>query len=232
MLKELVLGFDCREMWLPEAEVKNWQDKSWLLNRSAERLLFVGRIWWKSVFVPYDGKASLSAQAATALGYNLTIPVEWLTYNEYWRDLKAMTEFITHHKDEYKKRCWMICITVVQTIEYLKNVEPGEFRVPPVENLEPEQIWTLLGYDVEDSLSFTGGLGMTWVEEYQRERRELWGPRLNQYHLFSNQEDALEYATYHIKINSGIGTLLVFGLYLIQEVSADNDIIEPESNGV
>jgi hypothetical protein len=73
---------------------------------------------------------------------------------------------------------------------------------------------------------------MTWVEEYQRERRELWGPRLNQYHLFSNQEDALEYATYHIKINSGIGTLLVFGLYLIQEVSADNDIIEPESNGV
>ena len=91
-------------------------------------------------------------------------------------------------------------------------------RVPPILEAEPDAQWKLLGYEVEDSVFFNGGLGMGWIEEYQSERRKLWADRLNQYYLFSSQEDAVEYAAWHSKLNPGVGRLLVFGLYLIQEI--------------
>jgi len=215
MLKELTIGFDCREMWMPEAEVKNWKDKSQLLNPNVERILSINR-GWRSVFLPPEGKYSQNADRYTSPGYKLAIPYEWTTINLFWRDLEAMREFMLRHKKEYQKRCWMIGITVLPTPEYLHGL--ADHMVPPtIDNREPDRSWTLLGYDVEDNPFFSGGLGMSWIEEYEEERRKLWGYRLNQYYLFSRQDDAIEYAGWHVTVNPGIGTLLVFGLYLIQE---------------
>lgn len=218
MVKELIMGFDCREMWRQEAEVKNWENKRQLLNSNVERVLSINRMRWQSVFHSSSGKNSASLDVETAPGYNLTIPVEWMTPNRFWRSLEAMREFLIDHKEEDWRRCWMIGITIVQTPEYLLGTDDDPIRVPLSEEIEPDQQWTLLGYDVEDSVFFNRGLGTSWTEEYETERRKLWGTRLNQYHLFSRQEDALEYASWHTAVDPGLDTLLVFGLYLIQEI--------------
>lgn len=219
MHKELILGFDCREMWKPESEVKNWPDTSYLLKSDVSRILSVNQRFWQTVFLPPAGKYSLAAQSNTAPGYNLTIPDEWRAFNEFWRDLVAMRDFISDNTDEYQKRCWMIAITIVETPVYLRGTVTDVAWFPPIEAQEFDSQWTLLGYDIEDASFFNGGIGgVNWIEEYQAERRRLWGNRLNRYYLFPSQQDAIEYADWHTAQTKGSdGRLLVFGLYLIQE---------------
>ncbi len=218
MLKELIIGFDCREMWMPEAEVKSWENKSQLLNPDVTRILGIHRAGWRSVFLPREGKYSLAAERETAPGYELALPDEWTTSYRYWSDLEAMEAFITEHPSEYQKKCWTIAMTIVQTPKYIEAVKIGEIKILPIEDREPDSQWKCLGYDVEDGIFCTDGLSRIWIEEYEIPRKALWGHRLNEYYLFSKQDDAVEYAEYHFKLSPGAGTQVVFGLYLIQEI--------------
>lgn len=217
MLKELIIGFDCREMWMPEGDVKAWEDKSWLLNPEVTRILGFHHARWPTVFLPFEGKYSLAAEY-TALGYDLALPIEWTTSYGYWSDLEAMSTFMAEHKEAYQKKCWTIAMTIVQTPEYIEGVKIGEIRILPIEDEKPKSQWKLLGYDVEDGIFFVDGLSRSWIEEYETPRKALWGHRLNEYYLFSKQDDAVEYAEYHFKFSSGAGPQVVFGLYLIQEI--------------
>jgi len=219
MLKELIIGFDCREMWLPEAEVKSWKDKSWLLNPNVTRVLSVNKTTWYSVFLhPLTTKHSLGSEVQTAMGYDRAVPIEWTTSDGFWNDLEAMDAFIVEHKEDYQRKCWTIAITIVQTPIYEEGIKEKYVRIFPIDESEPDSQWKCLGYDVEDSSFFNIGLGTSWIEEYEAERRTLWGHRLNEYYLFSNQDDAVEYAEWHFKRNSSARNLVVFGLYLIQEI--------------
>ncbi|MBA3875220.1 MAG: hypothetical protein H0X30_39345 [Anaerolineae bacterium] len=138
MLKELIIGFDCREMWLTQAEVKSWEDKSWLLNPNVTRVLSINRGKWQSVFLPRAGKYSLAAEQETAPGYELALPDEWTTSHRYWSDLEAMEAFITEHQSEYQKKCWTIAMTIVQTPQYIGGVKIGEIKMLSIDEEEPD----------------------------------------------------------------------------------------------
>lgn len=146
------------------------------------------------------------------------VPDEFRTVKGYWDSLDSLRQHLGENPYEEQKPYWMIAISVVQTSEFL--AEHGQ--KPPWESWvwdeEPDPQWRLLGYDVESYQFLDQGLIYVFPEPDQSERRQRFGSKLNEYYLFSNADDAHNYALWHMNAYPAVGSQLVFGLYLIETV--------------
>lgn len=206
MLPELFMGFDIRvspSTFDPESKFSRcWPGMVGKVNSP----LTVDREVWKSL-VDVTHMRQLSDSFMKTYSDSTTL-------NGYWSDMNVMNQYFEEQNSKVKS--WTIAITVVQTFTYQYHNVPGRMAVPPVLDKTPDSEWHLLGYDVEDGLSFYDGILDQWPEPLQINREKLWGGQLNQYHLFSEQSVANGYAEYHYSNHQGFGPQLVYGLYLIE----------------
>jgi hypothetical protein len=174
MLPELLMGFDIRvspSTFDPESKFSRcWPG----MVGKVDSPLTVDREVWKSL-VDVTHMRQLS-DSFMKMYSDSTTP------NGYWSDMTVMNQYFAEQNS--KVTCWTIAITVVQTFTYQYHNVPGSMAVPPVLDKTPDSEWQLLGYDVEDGLSFYGGILDQWPEPLQTNREKLWGGQLNQYHLF------------------------------------------------
>lgn len=101
------------------------------------------------------------------------------------------------------------------------QAEEGESRgaIGPYEGTpgarEPD--WGLLGYDVADP-SISGLSNCGYSEEERRQLAPVWGPRLNEHHLFEKLVDAFEFRALTNARVPEHAPFFVIGLWLIREV--------------
>jgi hypothetical protein len=120
------------------------------------------------------------------------------------------------------KPSWLIAITVVETpvwtVPHREQHFLWEYRPGTVlEAIQrPDPTWKRLGYDVQDRLQGAEGLAQgTYHEPVDTELREKWGPHLNTYHLFEEQQPAVDLADWWGPVESRL--FWVFGLYYLQD---------------
>ena len=187
---ETVIGYDCREMWLPSLESRSDRVKQSLLRFDIERRLTIGRFDWNSIFA-FDRTYIDGKSVGTVPGYSLSIPDIDRTSDSFWDDDQKMVTFIHEHSNVYQQPFWAMAFSIVQTPKYesylakwLENhksdLVPFSLDVDPQEHPE----WTFLGYDVQDTgPSFWEGLGSgIFPDDIQNPLREKWGKFLNKYH--------------------------------------------------
>src|SRR5262245_49980101 len=110
MNEELVIGFDCRAVWLTKEEF--WPVP--LLKPAIERWLSIGRGTWPTVFLFRQVKAN-GKEVGTAPDCHLEIPPEHRTRDGFCDDLEAMQAFMEVNRESFQRECWMIALTVVPT---------------------------------------------------------------------------------------------------------------------
>jgi hypothetical protein len=231
--KEAIIGFDCREMWLPNVE--SWTEEvreQTLLRQDIERRLSAGKPQWNSLFVFKNVRVD-GRPVGSIPDTELEIPTDHIAdYTAgFWSNLDAMRIFMNDHSVGIgQKPYWMIAITLVETPScqtYLQDKKQnifGDLHNPLFQTRPPviDSQWIFLGYDVEDDPPSMweglndGGYG----GDMQQELREKYGKHLNQYHLFDEQEPANEYCKL---IESWEGhPYFVYGLYLIEKYPKDD----------
>lgn len=233
MYKQQVIGFDCREIEL--SAIENWSKEGRLqfLRPDIERKLTIDRTLWNSVFVTNTTRVN-GRSVGTAPGYRLETPIENRTAESFWEDLEAMISFLERNSEEYQKPTWVIALTIVESPKYVQRLQAylddyttaPHVRVPVVTQPEVNDKWTFLGYDVQDSgPTFWEGLGDgAYPDEIQLPLKEKWGKHLNKYHLFDDQELALEYCDWQEKAENHY--YFVYGLYQTQQFPVEQSINE------
>lgn len=214
MDKELVIGFDCRAMWLTE-ESSTFQS---FLKPDIERRLSIGRTTvWPTVFLFHQVRVN-GRIVGTAPDCNLEIPYEHRTQDSFWDDLEAMQSFMKENQEAFQRPSWMIALTVVPIANYMKALSEDIpwSRAPAIlKEVEISDDWIRLGYDVQtEGPAFWEGLG-GFYHHIEDEMNERWGKYLNKYHLFDDRERAIEYADWQYNYEAMLGIQFVYGLYLI-----------------
>jgi hypothetical protein len=217
MEKELVIGFDCRAMWLSRSEL--WPHIQWheLLKTDIENWLSIERLVWPTVFLFHQVRVN-GWIVGTAPDCNLEIPYEHRTQDSFWDDLDAMQSFLEENKQAFQRPSWMIALTVVPTANYLKALSediPWSRTSEILDGINLQEDWIRLGYDVQtDGPSFGEGLGDVYPD-IKDEMKERWRKHLNKYHLFDDCERAIEYADWQYNYEPMLGIQFVYGIYLI-----------------
>lgn len=145
MYEELLIGFDCREMSDPRAEIANWtHDKSGLLNPNAIRILTISELEWRSVFLRYEEIPPPFGKGPAFMGNHDAIPLGYATPHGYWYDLGDLLEFLDAHREAYQKPCWVIAASVVQTPEAIVEAQRDLSALAPIaEDARPDPEWQL-----------------------------------------------------------------------------------------
>jgi hypothetical protein len=210
---ETIIGYDCREMWLPNVE--SWTEEERqraLLRHNTKRVLTVSKESWNSLFV--FKRLSVDGRYVGAIpNAELEIPIEFEELQAgIWDNLAAMQDFMKAHHIE--KPYWMIAITVVELPSYQEEIK-NVFQSKP-STIDDQ--WTFLGYDVEDEPpSMWEGL-VTYQSrnafDYYGELSEKYGKHLNEYHLYSEQAPPIEHCEWITKKEHH--PYWVYGLYLVK----------------
>lgn len=175
MYRECVLGFDCRR------PATHWTDpkvygESYLLNPDAKQVLGISHARWPSV-TNLPGNNRTDSQYWT-----LPLPMGETMPMGFWIDMKKLKSYLQENASSYHGQFWLLAFTRVDTPQWKKKFkEKHQGTWPCVSKLETvsgSNNWTLLGYDVEGDIAFSG-LGRGWTEEYQQPRKSLWGAKLN-----------------------------------------------------
>ncbi|HUN07700.1 MAG TPA: hypothetical protein PLQ56_13915 [Aggregatilineales bacterium] len=221
---ERVIGFDCREMWLPP-DISDPYNILWRRDITRRLSVLPDGLNWLSAFreTEWEGERQ-RIRERNAESYLIPKPPDYHTYRsrpfEFWEDFTEMKAFLL--RKPRLKPSWLIAITVVETPVW--TVPPREDYFPwnhrPGTVLEavqrPDPAWNRLGYDVQDDLQIAEGLAQgTYHEPLNTELCEKWGPHLNTYHLFEEQQPAVDLADWWGPAESRL--YWVFGLYYLQD---------------
>src|SRR5436853_3430499 len=106
MERELVIGFDCRAMWLYTFDEAHRP----FLKPDLEYWFSIGRTTWPTVFLFSQVKVN-GKDVGTAPDCNLQIPYEHQTSDGFWDDLEAMQSFMEENKEAFQRSSWVIALT-------------------------------------------------------------------------------------------------------------------------
>jgi hypothetical protein len=215
---EKLVGYDCREMYLPYLQVGLDHVQSMLLRSDIIKPLSISPLIWHSLF---RSPSNISVERDLKCRYTPCLPHDdaFATTHNFWNDLGEMRSIIMKSPEALKLPAWIVAFTVVETELYLNEVNSSETNLPfPIQDnpfVMPNG-WVKLGYDVREKyLGFVGGLGtLSGDLVEQEEQKSIWGNRLNRYHLFRHQDDALLYNRHLSARMQGI-IYLTFGLYIV-----------------
>lgn len=183
--RHAILGFDAREMWLTPAgdahRSGGWTEenkKTWLLRDDVDRPLSVDDSVWLSVFHA-DPQLQLP-ETSVGIVQNL------------WSDLKALKTNLDSQWNSLWRRCWLIAVIVyIDDIGCCDHAHwKSELGSAAPSTCAPQ--WQCLGYDVADAWLLSGLSNCTHISEPDfPSLRTKFRPRINQYHLFDDKEDAM-----------------------------------------
>lgn len=218
LYEQLVIGFDIREMWLTyDANWPQERRKAYLLRHDIEKPLSTDRIVWPSIFRSHITVIGGIYMPETP---NIEIPDQQKTMHNLWIDLREMRSYVASKWESSPKPCWIIALT-----ELMSSQDKRQWLHPPPPfipyafvPMEVDSVWLLLGYDVSQENLWSGLSNERYEPDEFQPLRERWAPHLNKYHLFTDEEQAYQFAAWADNRDPGHAPYSVYGLYLIQRL--------------
>ena len=177
----VVLGFDARERWCPQARLfpPDRVDR-FLLRADVEKVLSADVTVWPTIFANADvGHLGLEDLALGSRG----VPVEGWSggLQGLFASLPALLELVAVPTPEPSRPFEIVAFTA------LEHPQPAlGFTNPP----SLDSGWQFRGYDIVDPWLLSG-LGNCGFIDGERERlRARWAPHLNRWHLFESLDEA------------------------------------------
>lgn len=204
-MKEKIVGFDAREMWLLyENEWSSQNRDTFLLKTDLYKPLSVDTAIWHSVF---DSNIENSLERPNK-------KIGWR--HSTWSQLQELEATVTRGQLGFKH--WLIAITQLLDDKTSEEIGIDYF---PVEPSKVDNQWKFLGYDVAEKVFLSGLMNMGYAPELDNEKevaQSKYEDSLNEYHLFDDKDSALEFANWSNTRDPGHGPFFVFGVYLVKEV--------------
>ncbi|MFZ5874763.1 MAG: hypothetical protein ACOYXU_00010 [Nitrospirota bacterium] len=200
--RHLVMGFDARQNWLPMA---NWWPQNgpflYLLRESVERPASVDKNIWSSVC------------AALA---DLARPDDAGPLPPLWNDFDRLRRHVEAKEGMQDRRYSMIAVTLAvdslapEASEWLPLLGPD---APDLGTLD--QGWRLMGYDVANPKLYSGLTDAPYHTEHENVAalQARWASRLNDRHLFTSFEEAVNFLPIAEQRARRLAPFGVFGLW-------------------
>lgn len=208
-MKEFVIGYDAREMWLPDARGNDpqWGRHTWLRD-DVIKPLTVDRLHWKSLFrAPPKIFSAQGIEIETGTVPNVPDvepPIEYRAFwFSYWANLNALQTYLSNAWKNPAQPCWLMAISGFDDVHKIG------YDVEPVE-IDPR--WTFLGYDVAEDTTSWGKLSGFIYDELD-DLKKRFAPSLNEYLLFTRHEAADEFRKWADQRDRGHSPNYVYGLY-------------------
>jgi len=232
MYKNVVIGFDAREMWLDvdsqwTQDTKDLRQKKdeLLLKQDVLKPLSVDHYVWHSVFselleprlwrsVARQDKYSGSEWDNVFLeSRKLSEPDNYRPRN-LWRNLSSLQSYLQQSWGSVWKPCYLVAVVEVMSDDLDIEEEEGTELISP--SVIDSQ-WKLLGYDVADYELYSGLFNGIMDPQQATKLRREWRDDLNEYHLFAEPQKAFEYITVaNLRYPSHM-PYYVYALYGVQE---------------
>lgn len=216
-MEEWIIGFDARSMSFKDSLTSHPGIRTGLLRQDITKPLSVDSSIWSSIF--NDGPYPLitgSQREEIGLGA-IALPQEIGINTPLWDNLKNLEKHLTHI--EVKSPYWIIAVTGL--IKYLdQKRDPNDW--PHTCKTTPSRInptWQLLGYDINtcwNECCLTGTL-FSENEEKLKALSESWRPYLNEFHLFTEINKAIEYKEFIDEVEKNESPHGVFGIWLVKK---------------
>jgi hypothetical protein len=200
---ENIVGYDARETWM--SFDFTWPERrkiGYLYRRDLVKPLSVDATVWQSIF------ASENLPTPRHLGFQTS-----------WANLPELQQALTLIASKQDIKPFRL---IAIGIEFESHSEaalvPWAQRVPRVDPARRSPEWKLLGYDIADQwmLSALSNCGFTSDEDVNGLRRE-WGPKLNQFHLFSDLNAAFGFKRMSNKrLENDHAPCFVYGLWALR----------------
>ncbi|MHC4156238.1 MAG: hypothetical protein ACYST6_15145 [Planctomycetota bacterium] len=220
--KHWIVGFDAREMWFYDFERMNVREHgaTGYLRDGITKPLTVDSSIWSCIF--NDGHyPHLSNRRRTELGMGTVKLPEWIGDNRpLWRNLEELENYISKHDHVIAKPYWIISITgLLEDLEHKSSREEWP-RFEPTKPGSRKEAWRLVGYDINSRYNECCLTGTCFEgdEEHIRSLQNRWGPYLNEYHLFMDIEQAIEFRDLQNREHTNDAPHFVYGIWLIKDV--------------
>jgi hypothetical protein len=199
--EERVIGYSDREYW--QAFDESWPEErrlSFLYRLDILKPLSVDERVWPTIFASECRPE----------------PFEKFGFQNGWSFLDDLTLAVTTEFQQKKMRAWRtIAITLIVDSDGTEWSSP----IPEPEPKFMEEQWQFLGYDVCDQFALSGLMNCGFLPQTEdvTQLRRMWSPRLNQFHLFDELDDACEFKQFSdLRMKNDHAPFFVHGLWLIQ----------------
>jgi hypothetical protein len=215
-----MLGFDAREMWLPD-----WASdrrKLFLFRPDVKKPLSVDTDVWPSVFNSYQELFPAYTGLDVIMWEELSSLEECLTklkvrFGRFYIAAFALVRQ-TLTKDEITALSGFLGFVGAKNPSRVArtNRQPPSIATPSV--ADPK--WLLLGYDVASlgPISALSNCGFTPDTTVMEVVKTQWGSQLNTFHLFNEYSQANEFKNYSNGRVPEHAPFFVYGIWLIREV--------------
>lgn len=195
--EEQLLGFDIREMWSQmDATWSESRKDTYLLRTDVTKVLSVDSLVWPKVVLGVDK--------------NVRAPTQWRDLG-LWDNLQHLREHLEQNRDAVQHSYQVIGITLLRDVLPLQEQEIWALLAPTVPaSLNKE--WTFLGYDIADD-GFISGLSDCGYEASELHLRNGWSRYLNDWHLFTEREQAIKFKRMTDQRVAEHAPFYVYGLY-------------------
>jgi hypothetical protein len=206
--EEMLIGFDARRAG---AYDPSWDDderrRRFLLRRDVPRPLSVDRYTWPSLADVGYGRDDLHADVRERLG------IGW--NQNLWVSLDRLKRYLAGRGTDPAEFV-LVAVGWLSRLGF-PDTPGGPYPWSPrVEPARPENSWILLGYDVADPAPFSGLSDCGYTPAESERLREEWAPRLNEHHLFTEQEDAFTFVEVSNERVPEHAPFHVFSLYRLE----------------
>jgi len=220
--KEWIVGYDAREMWNYNFEGMKVRepDSIFFFKPDVVKPLTVDSSIWGCLF--NDGHyPQLSDAERQKIGLGTVKLPEWTGPNmPLWENLCQLEEYLALYVAELLKPYWIIAITgLIEDIE----VKLSKEEWPHFKSTNPKDIddsWRIVGYDIntrEGECCLTGALH-EGSETYIKSQQQRWGQYLNEYHLFNDINNAIEFRNVQNGKTPSDAPHFVYGIWLIKDI--------------
>jgi hypothetical protein len=217
VMEERLLGFDIRELW---SQSDNLWDPArrefFLLRPNVLRPLAADTLVWPSLFDTGQGIGFPEPERQHLHLAGVLLPPYIGPNTGLWENARVMLRYLGE-KWTGPRSYSLVAISWLSEDSF---AEAGKYG-PYLANTLPmtSEPWRRLGFDVADGSRLSGLSNCAYTPGEIHRLRSLWGPRLNQDHLFGDPVDALRFRDMTNARVPEHAPFFVYGLYLIGEVN-------------
>lgn len=202
---ELVIGYDAREYWLALDQFWPVQRKeSFLYRLDIFKPLSIDTRVWPSIFA----------------SEHRPVPVERSGFQDSWTSFFALRTAVTNAYQQQIMRPWrMVAITLLLGPYCEREAALWKPHLFPATPSQRGEGWTFLGYDVGDQwmLSALSNCGFLPELDDVPALRATWGIRLNEFHLFQDFADAVQFKYFSDqRLREDHAPCFVYGLWFVK----------------
>ena len=201
---EHLIGYDAREYWIPFAESWGEERKQGFLYRlDLLKPLSIDTRVWPDIFE-----------------VEKRVPPGHVGILGTWADLLNLRDAVTQAFQEKPMRAWRTIAITLLIDPYNKSEQ--QLWTPRLQAVNPDQRggeWTFLGYDVGDQwmLSALSNCGFLEGLDDVTALRTEWAPRLNEFHLFPDIDDAFRFKEFsNERLRDDHAPCFVYGLWILK----------------